>query len=75
MVAAVGVVMDTTTGKQMFYGGKPTEMSAKHDDPEQAFHRDDILSMDISADRKTIVTGESGPTPAVHVWNAETGES
>ncbi len=49
-------------------------MTSKHDDPDNLFHRDDILSMDISADRKTVVTGESGPAPAVHVWNAETGE-
>lgn len=49
-------------------------MTAKHDNPDQDFHRDDILSMDISADRKTVVTGESGPSPAVHVWSAESGE-
>lgn len=49
-------------------------MCAKHDNPDQDFHRDDILSMDISADRKTVVTGESGPSPAVHVWSAESGE-
>jgi len=37
-------------------------------------HRDDILSLDISLDRKLIVTGQIGNTPAIHVWNAETLE-
>jgi hypothetical protein len=36
------------------------------------FHRDDIISLDISADRKKIVTGEIGKFPAVHIWDAVT---
>ena len=74
MSAAMGVVMDTETGQQKFYGGGKVEMTPKHANADQPFHRDDILSIDISADRKTVVTGESGPQPACHVWNAETGE-
>lgn len=75
MVAALGVVMDTQTCQQQFYGGILTEMEPKHDNAvERESHRDDILSMDISADRETVVTGETGPTPAVHVWKAATGE-
>ena len=74
MVAALGVVMDTDTCQQRFYGGQQTAMCAKHENTEQPFHRDDILSIDISANRQTVVTGESGPSPAVHVWTAETGE-
>lgn len=74
MVAALGVVMDTETGKQLLYGGQKVESGPKHANADQPFHRDDILSIDISADRKTVVTGESGPTPACHVWNPETGE-
>ena len=50
-------------------------MIPKHEQAvEQDCHRDDILSIDISADRQTVVTGESGPTPAVHVWKAGSGE-
>ena len=75
MVAALGVVMDTQTCQQQFYGGTQTEMGPKHENAtEQEAHRDDILSMDISADRETVVTGETGPTPAVHVWKASSGE-
>jgi hypothetical protein len=36
------------------------------------FHRDDIISLDISADRKKIVTGEIGKFPAVHIWDSVT---
>ena len=74
MVAALGVVMDTTTKKQQFYGGQKTAMEPKHADADKPFHRDDILSIDISADRQTVVTGESGPQPGVHIWNAATSE-
>lgn len=50
-------------------------MTAKHENAvDQPFHRDDILSIDISADRKTVVTGETGPQPAVHVWTAANSE-
>lgn len=49
-------------------------MESKHENADSAFHRDDILSIDISADRKTVVSGESGPTPAVHVWDTEKAE-
>lgn len=76
MVAALGVVMDTNTCEQAFYGGQRTEMVPKMENgaSDISFHRDDILSLDISSDRKTVVTGESGKCPAVHVWSTETRE-
>ena len=57
MTAALGVVMDTKTGKQRFYGGKEVTMEAKNEADESEFHRNDIISLDISADRKSVVTG------------------
>ena len=52
MVAALGVVMDTDTQQQRFYGGQQCESGPKHENAEvQPFHRDDILSIDVSADR------------------------
>lgn len=72
MVAALGVVMDTTTSNQKFYGGKEVAMEAKHESDDSQFHRNDIISLDISTDRKTVVTGQVGKTPSVHVWDAET---
>jgi hypothetical protein len=79
MVAALGVVMDTTTLNQRFYGGGETEYTSKqhemHSKSEAEmvpFHRDDIICMDISHDRKKVVTGEVGKFPAVHVWDVAT---
>lgn len=46
-------------------------MEAKSGASEAEFHRDDILCLDLSADRKLVVTGQSGKQPSVHVWNAE----
>jgi len=63
--------MDTTTGQQTFYGGKSIPHSSKHEGEVLPFHRDDIISLDISADRKTVVTGQVGNKPTVHVWNIE----
>lgn len=63
--------MDPATGVQNFYGGKQVGMEAKNGADESEFHRDDILSLDLSADRKTVVTGQAGKTPSVHVWSIE----
>ena len=60
MSAALGVIMDTNTGGQKFYGGKKIRMTSKFEGDELEHHRDDIISMDISTDRKTVVTGETG---------------
>jgi WD40 repeat protein len=57
MVAALGVVMNTETGKQKFYGGRETEMLPKGEGEQLEFHRDDILSIDLCSDRKLVVTG------------------
>jgi WD40 repeat protein len=46
-------------------------MEAKSGSDESEFHRDDILSLDLSADRKTVITGQSGKAPSVHVWSVE----
>ena len=71
MVAALGVIMDTNTMEQTFYGGKQIGHASKHDGEELPFHRDDILSLDVSADRKTVVTGQVGNKPTVHVWTVD----
>lgn len=57
MTAALGVVFDSATNKQKYYGGKQVEMSAKSGSDESEFHRDDILSLDQSVDRKLVITG------------------
>ncbi len=57
------------------FGGSETKMVAKNEADESKCHMDDILSLDISVDRKTVVTGQVGNAPSVHVWDSETGES
>jgi hypothetical protein len=39
------------------FGGNETKMVAKNEADDSKCHMDDILSLDISADRKTVVTG------------------
>ena len=74
MVAALGVILDQDTNTMKIYGGVETPMVAKNVADDSKFHMDDILSLDISADRKTVVTGQVGKAPSVHVWDSETGE-
>jgi microtubule-associated protein-like 6 len=74
MAAALGVILDPETNKMQVYGGVETKMEAKGTADDTKFHMDDILSLDISLDRKTIVTGQVGYQPSIHVWDAETCE-
>lgn len=74
MVAALGVILDPETNTQKIFGGIETKMVAKNEADDSKCHMDDILSLDISTDRKTVVTGQVGKSPSVHVWDAETAE-
>ena len=75
MVAALGIVLDTESNTMKVFGGQETKMVAKNVADDSKFHMDDILSLDLSADRKTVVSGQVGKAPSVHVWDAETCES
>ena len=75
MVAALGVVLDADKNEMKIFGGDETKMVAKNVADDSKCHMDDILSLDISTDRKTVVTGQVGKAPSVHVWDAETAES
>jgi microtubule-associated protein-like 6 len=57
------------------FGGQETKMVAKNVADDSKSHMDDILSLDMSTDRKVVVTGQVGKTPSVHVWDSETAES
>lgn len=75
MTAALGIILDQETNTMKVFGGSETKMVAKNEADDSKCHMDDILSLDISSDRKTVVTGQVGKAPSVHVWDAETGES
>ncbi len=57
MVAALGVVLDTEKNEMKTFGGTETKMVAKNVSDDSKFHMDDILSLDMSSDRKMVVTG------------------
>ena len=57
MAAALGIVLDTDKNEMKVFGGQETKMVAKNVADDSKFHMDDILSLDVSADRKTVVTG------------------
>lgn len=57
MVAALGIVLDPDTNEMKVFGGIESEMKAKNVADDSKCHMDDILSLDISADRKIVVTG------------------
>lgn len=75
MVAALGVILDTESNTMKIFGGNETKMVAKNEADDSKTHMDDILSLDVSADRKLVATGQVGKSPSVHVWDAETAES
>lgn len=50
-------------------------MIAKNVADDSKFHMDDILSLDVSPDRKLVVTGQVGKAPSIHIWDSETAES
>lgn len=75
MVAALGIILDQDSNTMKVFGGQETKMMAKNVADDSKYHMDDILSLDISTDRKTVVTGQVGRSPSIHVWDAETAES
>ena len=75
MVAALGIVLDPATNQMKVFGGVETPMVAKNVADDSKFHMDDILSLDVSSDRKTVVTGQVGKAPSVHIWDSDTLES
>jgi hypothetical protein len=75
MAAALGIILDQETNSMKVFGGQETPMVAKNVADDSKSHMDDILALDISTDRKLVVTGQVGKAPSVHVWDSETAES
>jgi len=74
MSAALGIILKPEDNTMQVYGGIESKMEAKNEADDTKVHMDDILSLDISLDRKVIVTGQVGFAPSIHVWDAETCE-
>jgi microtubule-associated protein-like 6 len=75
MVAALGIILDQQSNTMKVFGGSETKMVAKNEADDSKSHMDDILSLDVSTDRKLVASGQVGKSPSIHVWDAETAES
>ena len=62
--AALGIVMDTNTNTQRFFGGKEVRSLQGH--------TDDITALAIHPEGTIIATGEVGKNPAIIVWDSST---
>lgn len=56
--AAVGIVHDIEANTQKFF----------------RMHSDDVISVDYHREKRLVVTGEQGKTPAIYVWDVDTCE-
>ena len=69
----VGVILDNITNTQKFFGGGEVESEKNNMKNDKDNHNDDIECIALTADRKTAVTGQRGPNPALFTWNAIEG--
>jgi echinoderm microtubule-associated protein-like 6 len=74
MTAALGVILDHDANEQKFFGGGEVETTHKVDANDTDHHTDDIMSIAMSSDRLTAVSGQVGRAPAIFTWDALTGE-
>jgi hypothetical protein len=66
MAAAVGIVLNTGSNEQKFFGAGNVK--------EAHGHSDDITALAIHPDRTLVATGEVGKNPKIIVWNTSTME-
>ena len=64
MAAAVGIVLNTDSNTQKFFGAGYSKTADGHSD--------DITALAIAPDRNTIATGEVGKNPKICVWDSGT---
>ena len=76
MTACLGVILDKNENTQRFFGGGEVENESKQTASSSNHHSNDIMAMNVNVagDRSRAVTGQVGKSPAVFVWNTETGE-
>eukprot|EP00744_Colponema_vietnamica_P009633 GILI01013680.1.p1 GENE.GILI01013680.1~~GILI01013680.1.p1 ORF type:complete len:614 (-),score=129.32 GILI01013680.1:160-2001(-) len=70
---ALGITLDSATNTQKFFGST-LSVSKGPVDLSESFHTDDILSLKLSQDGRTAISGGAGPVPVVFVWDAITCE-
>lgn len=74
MTAALGVMLDTNSNTQKFFGGGESKNERRSGRNNQTCHNDDLSAIAISNDRSFAVTGQRGPYPAVFAWDSNSGD-
>jgi hypothetical protein len=73
MTAALGIILDAGTKKQLIFGGGETKkIVRKQNEDTLDCHTDDILSLAMSNTRTLVATGQVGLSPMIYVWDALT---
>jgi microtubule-associated protein-like 6 len=73
MTAALGVILDTKSNTQQFFGGGQVQNTAKNVANDENAHTDDITALTISNSRRLAASGQVGSAPAAFVWDATNG--
>jgi WD40 repeat protein len=63
MTAALGIVLNTETKEQKFFGGGERSQSHGHDD--------DITALGIHPSREIVATGQVGKDPTICIWRTD----
>jgi len=74
MTAALGVILDTGSNTQKFFGGGEVDNTAKNVANDQNAHTDDVLAIAIDSSRSTCASGQSGAAPTIFTWDAVSGQ-
>lgn len=74
MTAALGVILDTASNTQKFFGGGEVEQESKQKASDFNGHTNDVLCCKVNNARDCAVTGQNGSTPVLFTWDATTGE-
>ena len=72
--AALGVVLDTASNTQKFFGGGEVDCTAKNVARDSKHHTDDVMSIALCSHKEKAVSGQVGSSPAIFIWDAATGE-
>jgi WD40 repeat protein len=73
MTAALGVILDADAKQQTFFGGEKVQQASKHNAKEN-YHTNDVTSLAVSDDRKSVVSGQVGKFPTVFIWDSATAK-
>jgi microtubule-associated protein-like 6 len=73
MTAALGVVLNTDSNTQKFFGGGEVENTAKNVANDENHHTDDVMCVRVNPARDTAVSGQVGSRPTVFTWDATSG--